>query len=227
MPIKSLTLLFISILNHYNSVFPKLFFCLFLFVYNSNLYSQCGPPATSHCQGVGAGGSELIRSTPGNVDFTFDNFSKYNGGITASGSTLLRLKVLPNDTLCKWILRMYIDNNGAPTPINEWETSASYGVSGIKPTLDLIQVKVYNGCNTPINSGFYQNFTPSTGSFIDIINSVALVSAGSCITNVNGAGSYLTNYNEYSFTIDYRIKPSFAYIPGMYQFNIRFCLVEE
>jgi hypothetical protein len=122
---------------------------------------------------------------------------------------------------------MYIDNNGAPTPLNEWETSLPYSTSGAKPTLDLIQVKIYNGCNTPINSGVYQNFMPANGAFIDIINDVALNVAGSCTTNVNGAGSYLTNYNEYSFTVDYRIVPGLTHAAGMYTLNIRFCLVEE
>ncbi len=203
----------------------KIISCLFFIFNTSNSFSQCGSPASAHCQGIPF--SEMIRSTSGNLDFTFDNFSKYNGGVTFSGATLLRLKVLPNDVSCKWVLKMYIDNNGAPTPINEWETSFPYSASGLKPTLDLIQVKVYNGCNTPINSGIYQNFAPATGASIDIINDVTLNAAGSCITNVNGAGSYLTNYNEFSFTVDYRIVPGLTYAAGMYTLNIHFCLVEE
>jgi hypothetical protein len=203
----------------------KIISCLF-FIFNTfNSFSQCGPPASAHCQGIPF--SEMIRSTSGNLDFTFDNFSKYNGGVTFSGATLLRLKVLANDASCKWVLKMYIDNNGGATPINEWETSFPYSTSGLKPTLDLIQVKVYNGCNTPINSGIYQNFMPTTGASIDIINDVALNVAGSCVTNVNGAGSYLTNYNEYSFTVDYRIVPGLTYAAGIYTLNIHFCLVEE
>lgn len=203
----------------------KITSCVF-FIFNTfTSFSQCGPPASAHCQGIPF--SEMIRSTPGNLDFTFDNFSKYNGGVTFSGATLLRLKVLANDASCKWVLRMYIDNNGGGTPMNEWETSFPYSVSGLKPTLDLIQVKVYNGCNTPISSGIYQNFAASNGAPIDIINDATLNVAGSCITNVNGAGSYLTNYNEYSFTIDYRIVPGLTYAAGMYTLNIHFCLVEE
>jgi hypothetical protein len=207
----------------------KLFFkistCAFLIGYMHNSYSQCGPPTAVHCKGIPE--SELIRSTPGNVDFTFDNFSKYNGGITISGATLLRLKVLANDSLCKWALRMYIDNNGGSTPANEWELTSPYSISGAKPTVDLIQVKLYNGCNTPINSGTYQQFTPAHGSYIDIINNITINPAGSCSTNVNGAGTYLTNYNEFSFTIDYRIVPGLTNAAGMYQLQIKFCLIEE
>ncbi len=205
--------------------FLKIISCIYFACTAINTYAQCGPPASAHCQGIPF--SELIRSTSGNIDFTFDNFSKYNGGITFSGATLLRLKVLANDISCKWVLRMYIDNNGGGTPVNEWETSFPYGISGSKPTLDLIQVKIYNGCNTPINSGLYQNFVPANGAFIDIINDVSLNAAGSCSTNVNGAGSYLTNYNEYSFTVDYRIVPGLSYAAGLYTLNIHFCLVEE
>lgn len=202
----------------------KIISCIY-FIFNSFAsFSQCGPPATAHCQGIPF--SELIRSTPLNVDFTFDNFSKYNGGITMSGATLLRLKVLGNDASCKWVLRMYIDNNGT-IPNTDWETSLAYGSSGATPTLDLIQVKVYNGCQTPINNGVYQNFSPLDGDHIDIINDVALNVAGSCGPNVNGEGSYLTNYNEYSFTVDYRIVPGLSYMAGLYTLNIRFCLVEE
>jgi hypothetical protein len=203
----------------------KIISCIF-FIFNTlNSFSQCVAPATSHCQGIPF--SELIRSTPGNIDFTFDNFSKYNGGITFSGATLLRLKVLANDASCKWALRMYIENNGGGTPGDEWETSFPYSASGVKPTLDLIQVKVYNGCNTPISSGIYQNFAAANWDPIDIISDATLNVAGSCITNVNGPGSYLTNYNEYNFTVDYRIVPGLTYAAGMYTLNIHFCLVEE
>ena len=216
--------------NNFIPLFFSSFFKTFtstLFIFSAFFsYSQCGPPPAANCQGIPS--SELIRSTPANESFTFDTFSKYNGGITISGSTLLRLKVLPNNGACKWILRMYVDNNGGATPVNEWEAiTPSYGTSGVIPTLDLIDVKVYNGCGTPINSGVYQNFAPITGSSIDIINNIALIPAGSCAgLNVNGAGTYLTNYNEFNFTIDYRIVPGLTYTPGMYQLILKFCLVE-
>lgn len=205
----------------------KIISFVFLICFVSKSYSQCGPPPSANCQGIPA--SELMQTSAGNVDFTFDSFSKFNGGITMSGSTFLRLRVLPNNPTCKWILRMYIDNNpGGGTPVNEWETLNTYGTSGITPALDLIEVKVYNSCNTPINSGVYQTFVPVNGSSIDIINDVLAINpAGSCITNVNGAGTYLTNYSEYNFTIDYRITPGLNFIPGMYQVSIKFCLVED
>jgi hypothetical protein len=190
--------------------------------------SQCAMPATSNCQAVPA--SELTRSTPINVDMTFDTFSKYSAGITMSGATLIRLKVLPNNASCQWKLRMYIDNNpGAGTPAGEWETLQTYGGGAAPaPALSTIEVRVYNGCNTPISSGVYQNFIPPTNlSVIDIIDGAVLTPAGSCATNVNGAGTYLTNYTEYSFTIDYRVIPGLTYSPGVYQVNIWFCIVEE
>jgi hypothetical protein len=208
-----------------NSVRISIFFLLII-NFQSFLFAQCGPPPSANCQGIP--NSELICSTSGNVNFTFDSFTEYNSGINLSGSTILRLKVLPNNASCKWILRVYIDNNpGGGTPVNEWETSAAYGTSGTKPTLDLLDLKVYNGCNTPLFSGIYRSFGAANGEYLDIINNVGLIPAGSCMTNVNGAGSYLSNYNEYNFTIDYKIIPGLNYKPGMYQISLRFCLVED
>jgi hypothetical protein len=123
---------------------------------------------------------------------------------------------------------MYVDNNPVMgTPVSEWETVTPYGTAGAKPTLDMLDIKVYNGCNTPMFSGIYRSFGASNGSYIDIINNIGIISAGSCATNVNGAGSYLTNYNEYSFTVDYRIVPGLNYRPGLYRMSIHFCLVED
>jgi hypothetical protein len=191
------------------------------------LNAQCGPPVTANCQGIPASG--LTLSTPGNVNFVFDSFDKIKAGITISGSTILRLKVTPNNAACKWALRVFIDNNpGGGTPASEWEKLSIYGSAiGNKPKLNLLQVRVYNGCNTPINSGVYQTFAAADGSFIDIVDGLALTPAGSCTTNVNGAGSYLTNYNEYNFTIDYRLIPGMVMTPGYYQVSLRFCLVEQ
>ena len=142
---------------------------LILGIWPCFLFAQCGPAPSANCQGIPA--SELICSTSGNVNFTFDSFSEYNSGITQSGSTILRLKVLPNNASCKWILRVYIDNNPlAPTPLQEWETVATYGNSGNTPDIDLLELKVYNGCNTPVFSGIYQTFENVNGSYLDIIN---------------------------------------------------------
>ncbi|MBX7205901.1 MAG: hypothetical protein K1X81_10805 [Bacteroidia bacterium] len=203
-----------------------LFGIMFLCAATTKVNAQCGPPAASNCQAVPA--SNMFISGNTNLDFIFDSFSKYSSGITISGATQLRLTVLPNNASCKWKLRVYIDNNpSAPTPVNEWETLTNYGGTGNIPQIDLMEVRIYNGCNTPINSGIYQNFTPLNGSYIDIINDIVLNPAGSCVTNVNGAGSYLTNYKEYSFTIDYRLQPGLLYKAGAYQLTLRFCLVED
>jgi hypothetical protein len=200
---------------------------LSVFLISVSVFSQCGPPASVNCQAIPASG--LILSTPANVDFVFDSFDKINTGVTISGSTILRVKVLANNASCKWALRVYIDNNpGAGTPANEWETLNTYGpVVAPKPKLNLLEFKVYNGCNTPIMSSIYQNFAPVNGAFLDIINGLALTPAGSCATNVNGAGDYLSHYNEYSFTIDYRIIPGLNLTPGNYQIVLKFCLVEQ
>jgi len=208
-----------------NLILIKCFIGIFLVPFTTASYSQCGPPPAANCQAIPV--SELIRSTPANETFTFDTFSKYNGGMTISGSTLLRLRVLPNNASCKWILRVYIENNGGATPANEWEMLNTYGSSGVPPTIDLLDFKVYNSAGTPFSSGVFQNFVPATtGSFIDIINDPIVINPAGLGGMVNGAGSYLTNYDEFSFTIDYRIVPGLAYTPGMYQLILKFCLVE-
>ena len=189
-------------------------------------YAQCGSPTTANCQAVPS--SELIQSGNGNVDFVFDSFSKYSGGITQSGTTTLRLKVLPNNASCKWTLRVYVENNpSSGSNVSDWETLSNYGTGTSIPTLDLLALKVYNGCGTPINSGIYQNFAAINGAYIDIINDATLIPAGSCTTNVNSAGSYLTEPSEYTFMVDYRIVPGLNFTPGYYQVVLHFCLVEQ
>jgi hypothetical protein len=207
-------------------LFKAICCCIVLLFAVDTVMGQCGAPSTANCQGVPS--SELIQSSNGTVDFTFDDFSKYRSGITLSGVTTLRLKVLPNNGSCKWSLRVYIENNpGSGTPVDEWETINSYGAGTNPPTLDLLSFKVYNGCGTPINNNVYQNFVAVNGAFVDIINDVTLTSAGGCTTNVNGAGTYLTNPSEFTFMIDYRVVPGLNFSPGVYQLNLHFCLVEQ
>lgn len=208
------------------------FIFLLLTFFQTISSGQCIDPGTgtNSCDHTD---SKVILTSPGNVELVFDSFSEYNGGITLNGSSIIRLKVLrkypiANDS-CKWMLSMYVSNGGAPSPVSQWETLTNYGIagSGILPTLDLLQVRVDNGCNTPINSGAWQNFDSLSGAVIHIVNNAAFIPAGSCGgLQVNGAGSYLTNYNEYSFVIDYRIKPGMLYRPGRYELSIKYCLTE-
>jgi hypothetical protein len=181
----------------------------------------------SFCQDCDHVTSELIRWTPGNEDFVFDNMTKYVGGITVSGSTILRLKVDMINPTCQWKLSMQIDNNPlAPTPPSEWETLDLYGSSGSIPQLDLLEVKVYNICNTPIISGF-QKFNPINGDIITILDDIPLNLPAPCDgTHVNGAGSYISDYGEFTFIIDYRIQPGFTLTPGIYQITLHFYLEE-
>jgi len=122
---------------------------------------------------------------------------------------------------------MYIDNGGG-LPNNEWEKLVEYGTSGNNPELDLIQVKVYNGCNTPLNSGVWQIFSGNVQyDILEIIPDGVRILPGPCDgSQVNGPGSYLTDYNEFNFIIDYRITPGYLHKPGAYQIKIWFCLVE-
>lgn len=214
------------------SILQILVFAFYLFpliaraqcgVYDPILPYVCGPPSNSNCDPVPT--NAMLMETSPNVNFTFDDLTDYNAGITISGATILHLKVNGGNAACKWKLVMYIDNGGAPTAATDWQQAASYGGSGSIPPISLLQVKVYNNCNTPMCES-WQNFTTDDQA-IDIIKDVLLVPAGSCTTNVNGLGSYLTNYNEYTFTIDYRIVPGYTMHPGTYNLTLRFCLVED
>ena len=211
-------------------IYGKISLMFFLCIIVGFCYSQpCSNPVTSNCSSAIAGTSDFLMSTPGNVDFEFNDMQKYVTGITHSGSTQLRLKVAEiNPGGCKWKLMMYVDNNGH-LPNNEWEPLSIYGSSGNNPELNLIQVDVYNGCRTPLKNGIYQTFIGNVQyDILDIIpDLIARNLPGPCNgTNINGPGSYLTDYNEFNFTIDYRIIPGFNLKPGAYQIKIDFCLVE-
>jgi hypothetical protein len=173
-------------------------------------------------------GSEYIMTTPGNIDFTFDEMRDYIAGVTISGQTVLRLNIdEKNPGQCQWRLIMYIDNT-PNVALNEWYPLATYTTNGNIPELDLIQVNVYNGCGTPIYNGQFKNFIGNTKyDVIPIIDGAARNMPGDCDGDqVNGPGNYLLNYGEYSFIVDYYIKPGYQYRAGAYRISIHFCLVE-
>jgi hypothetical protein len=169
------------------------------------------------------------------LDFIFDDIATYQSGLTYYGSTILRLTVSDTaagiaGTDCQWKLKMFVTNGGAPVPPSEWVTLQNYGSGlGAKPPLSLIQVRVSNACATSPINGTWQTFAPANGDEIDIINDPSFINAaGGCSgTEVNGEGSYLTSFGEFSFIIDYRIIPLFNYVPGKYEMNIKFCLRED
>ena len=193
------------------------FFVFFLI--NSFSYAQCQQGGGLDCARL-----ELIRTTSSNVDFIFDDFRKYVTGLTYSGSTVLRVIAdsLDGNPNCQWSLIMYLDNDYA----GQWEQLVVYGNSDSIPILDLLQVKVFNSCGTPIVNNTYQRFEEIDNYILAIIPVNPPIYAECDGNPVNTVGSYLTNYQEFSFTLDYRITPGFAYRPGAYQLKINFCLVE-
>jgi hypothetical protein len=193
--------------------------------------APCPISATSNCDGWPYSRIELQNQQSNQqLEFKFDQISSYTAGITYYGSTLMRATV--SDTsgsgTCNWKLNMIVTNGGGTTPSSEMETLINYGSgNGAKPPLSLIQVRVSNACGTPINNGVWQTFQPVDGDMLPIIDEPSFnIPAGTCDENVNGAGSYLTNFGEFAFIIDYRIIPLFNYIPGKYQLNIKFCITE-
>ena len=181
---------------------------------------------------VHCGNLELSIDGNANNFLTFDDFGKYNGGLTINNALTIRVKVdhqaVP-DPACSWFLNMEVFNNpGAGTPINEWEELFQYGSgTSANPDLDILEIRVRNACATSPINGVYQTFT-NNGDIIDLIASLLPVTpAGSCTTNVNGPGDYNINYDEYTFTVDLRVKPNLSTNPGIYEMSVRFHLEEN
>lgn len=173
-----------------------------------------------------------IISAPGErADFVFDTFNKYISGMTYYGIANVDVRVvdqLPANPECKWMLTMSVEEHTlSGSAANEWETLASYGSGNADiPKIEILNVRVTNQCATSPIDGLFTNFN-ETGDEIEIIENTGFrLNAGSCTTNVNGPGSYLTNYDEYHFQIDFRIQPGFAYEPGIYELQVKFELRE-
>lgn len=181
---------------------------------------------------VHCGSVSIVPNTSVNQIVVFDDFTKYNAGVTINSVAKIRIRVEDQavpDPLCSWSLRMFIENNsGAGTPPDEWEELTSYGNGNSNnPQLSALQIRVRNSCATSPFDNTFQSFS-TTADILDIIAQMLPVTpAGSCTQNVNGAGSYLTNFDEFTFDIDIRINPGFQYNPGIYGLNIRFRLEEN
>lgn len=167
---------------------------------------------------------------------TFTDFTKYQSGYTIMSAARLRVKVENKavvDLDCSWKLRMFVENNsGAGTAPDKWEEVTLYGNGNADtPLISDLEIRVNNNCGTPLETEF-RSFT-DINEVLNVIEEMVpqiIVPAGSCTAsgtkNVNGPGSYLTNYDEFSFDIDLRFKPGFKYNPGVYKLNIRFRLEE-
>jgi len=187
--------------------------------------------ATSAHSQIVCGDVEIVPNVGEQSDFVFDSFSKYIAGITYYGAVKINVKVddkVPPGPNCKWMLTLFVENNpSAGTPIDEWETLATYGSGNADPPkIQILEVRVTNGCSTSPVDGVFMSMTDN-GDFIEIIENTGVrINAGSCIVNVNGPGSYLTHYDEFNFLVDFRITPGFNYEPGIYQLQIKAELVE-
>lgn len=170
-----------------------------------------------------------MLSSSGNVDYTFDSFGKYLGGITQNGVSQLKVTVdnsITNNPNCRWNLVIYIDNNNAPVQ-DEWEILTPYTMSGSKPKINQLQIRVKNHCNTSITGNSFFSANPVPGTPIILIQNTGItIPAGSCITNVNGPGNYTKNYDEYTFDIDYRVLPGLSLKSGIYQLRLKYLLTE-
>lgn len=214
---------------------------LVLFVYQAVL-SQCAPSGTvltNYCEY--ASGVKYLITDENNLqkEFYFDNFSRYTRGITMGGSTILKVAVRTATTApvgndCHWSLVMTVDNFGYVGPANYWDNVVTYGTGVDKPDISLFEVRVTNACQTPYKNGEWRHFS-TNGESLEIIGSTrADLNPNNALTctsfgnQVNGPGTFLgPDYNEYTFTIDYRIRPGYDYTPGAYKLKVNFCLTEK
>ena len=185
----------------------------------------------AQCQ-VHCGLVQIEPNTSINTLMTFDTFSKYSSGYTINGVAKIRVRVEDKaiiDPLCSWSLIMTIENNpAAGTPSNEWEELNLYGIgAGQNPTIDALEIRIRNSCGTSPIDGIFTSFANNM-DIIDIITPMLPVTpAGTCAINTNGPGSYLTNYDEFNFTIDLRVNPNYHFNPGTFELNLKFKLEEN
>tara|TARA_R110001632_G_scaffold90844_4_gene194975 strand:- start:18558 stop:19172 length:615 start_codon:yes stop_codon:yes gene_type:complete len=174
----------------------------------------------------------IVPNSSVNQIVIFDDFTRYNGGVTINSVTRLRVTVEDKtvvDPLCSWSLRIFIENNsGAGTPLDEWEELTRYGNgNGENPKISALQIRVRNACATSTSDNIFRSFN-DTSDILDIIEQMLPITpASSCSPGVNGPGSYQTNFDEFNFDIDIRINPGFQYNPGIFNLNIRFRLEEN
>jgi hypothetical protein len=164
-----------------------------------------------------------------NLDFTYDTFGKYLGGITQNGATRLKVTV-DNSVLhnadCRWNLVVYIENGGAAAA-DEWETVYTPSHSGTIPKIEMLQMRINNRCNTSqTGNQFFDVPMLASQPIVVISNNGITIPAGSCTTNVNGPGNANSNYDEYTFDIDYRLIPGVGLKSGIYQLRVKYLLTE-
>lgn len=200
-----------------------IFFIFFVFSFN-----LCN--SQTHCGSV-----ELFLEDTGNNEFVFDKFSSYEGGFPRKTIARLKIRVTDKttpDVLCSWNLKILLDNDGAPT--DELEQLHLYGDGlGQNPLLSIFEIRAINDCMTSTD---YSNFVPlsDVNNVLELIkpNSGTLdisdiINAGACTQNVNGVGDYISNYSEFTFKIELRIKPGMTYNPGTFGLTFNFRLEEN
>lgn len=204
----------------------KLYFFTLIIISLNIWYSS----AQTHCGSV-----ELILEEQGNTEFVFDNFASYEGGFPRKTIARIKIRVTDKtapDILCSWNLRILLDNDGAPT--DELEEFNLYGDGlGQNPLLNIFEIRAINDCMT---SEDLSNFVPLTDvndvlelikPHIGTLEASDVINAGSCTQNVNSTGDYISNYSEFTFKIELRIKPGMSYNPGTFGLTFNFRLEEN
>jgi len=188
------------------------------------------------------------NTSPSPIYFSFDSYTKYLAGITLYGIMKLWIKADTqmasgtNDVV--WALHLHVDNDGAPTPPNEWKMEFAYGNSGNPPLTDSLYIQVRSPCNIPqMPPGFTNPFSSVASDYPVIPRPIdpnyppgtpcpspgASYPPTGCPQFYNWRGSY----NDYqsgmhmTFIVDAMVRPPSRGIkPGLYKLNLKACLFQ-
>ena len=163
-----------------------------------------------------------LKTSP-NVDFVFNTIDKCVNGIIKPHALELNVNV----TGAQWDL--YIGST--TTVAGSWNVLSSYSTSGITPPpSNILQVRVYNGSNTPLTGG---GFFPISdiGAPTYVIGSAGNDPAVNCADAIpigtNQPGDYSSDPSCYRFRVDLKLVPGLIYRPGFYSLRVDYVLIED
>ncbi len=163
-----------------------------------------------------------LKSSP-NVDFTFNTIDKYINGITIPHALELDVNV----TGSQWDL--YVGTTSITA--GSWNIVTSYSSTGISPPpANILQARIYNANNTPVNGGAFFPLTDiATPTYIigSIANDVGVNCGDASPIGTNQPGDYTVDPECYRFKVDLKLVPGLSYRPGMYTIRVDFILIED
>jgi hypothetical protein len=235
---------FMTVFSFYNDMVKRSVFVIVAAIFMAFFVNKA---RGQNCENTPVSFLSFANSAPSandqNIEFVFDSFGKYLTGITRFGATNLRLNIVaidPAETnsifVCRFRMHVELETLSGGTTWNELLVYGNGSSSAIVPPIDLLEWRINNACNTPWEAVRSFNNNLKTNGDIEYIigpNTPGEINPnGACGENVNSHGSYLNNFAAYSFSVDYRIKPThptngFIYKAGVYQLRLKFIIAED